>query len=278
MINICFSDITPANLRESKYILNKSGISTDIADNLLSITLQLDQGNIPDNGIGTERLNFLKQLHKDYIYGENVPSTYDGGFARSVNAIKKIEKGVADGEEFRIWYSEENSEYCAFCWLISFFEEINAKNKIVAIKLPSETMSTHGKYERRFSSASFSPEELLEHISKQNIVSKSLKNFHANQWTNAKKENASLRIVLHGNIVSVNDDFYDSAMMIEIDKYSGLISEGKLVSMCMVKLGLTDIFVGKRIEHMIKKGLFEVVSQPSISAPFYCKKIRKTDK
>ncbi len=278
MINICFSDMITANLRDAKYILNKNGVDTDIADNILFITLQLDQGNISDDVTGNERLKFLKQLHKDYIYGEDDTSIYDGGFARSVRAINEIKKGIEDGEEFRIWYSEENNEYCTFCWLISFFEENNAKNKVVAIKLPSETMSARGKYERRFSSACFSPEELIECISKQNIVSKSFKHFHVAQWSNAKKENTSLRVVLHGNIVSGNDDFYDSAIMIERDKYSGLISEGRLVGTCMAKLGLNDIFVGKRIEHMIKKGLFEVVSQPSISSPFYCKKIRKTDK
>ncbi|MBR5308332.1 MAG: DUF1835 domain-containing protein [Clostridia bacterium] len=273
MVNICFSDITYQYLREANYISEEKNAGIDFKK-IFSINLQLDNGKISDNGLGDERLDFIKKFHIGYIFGEETPATYDGGFKRYIRVVENLKVLIKNCEAFRIWYTEDNNEYCTFCWLISLFEQLNAQNNIYVVRLPSEH-SSGGKYERRYNSACFMPEELLELASTEVLLSETRKEFYVKQWIRAREENSNLRVVLYGNIVSVNEDFYDSAIVIEANKYDGIINEAQLVGNCASKIGLNDIFLGKRIEHMIEKGLFEVVSLPTISTPFYCKKIRK---
>ncbi|MBR6632969.1 MAG: DUF1835 domain-containing protein [Clostridia bacterium] len=274
MVNICFSDITRQLLRDAKYVSEEINISADL-NNTLAINLQLNLGKISDNGLGTERLNFIKNFHNGYIFGEENTDTYDGGFNRYIQAMEKLKISIKNDDDFRIWFTEDNSEYCSLCWLLSFLDQLDATNNIYVVKLPSEVSLSGRKYERRYNSSCFMPEELTELVSTEVILTESRKKFYVKQWIRAKEENTSLRLVLYGNIVSVKDDFYDSAIIVEAKKYNDVINEATLVGECMAKLGLDDIFVGKRIEHMIAEGIFEVVSAPTIGTPFYCKKIRK---
>lgn len=275
MINICFNDIACQYLREAKLISKDAIINVDL-DNIIAINLQLDYGSISDNGLGPERCGLLKKFHDGYVFGEEMPSTYDGGFKRYMHSLEKLKASIGKGETFRIWYTEDNCEYCNFCWLLSIFNELDAQNIIYVVRLPAEVTLPDGEYERKYNTSSFMPEELFELVSEQTVLSESRKNYYVEQWKRAVEENTNLRLVLYGNIVSVNEDFYDQAIMVEAEKYEEVINEAQLVGRCVARLGLTDLFVGKRIEYMIDKGIFEVVCLPATGTPFYCKKIKRT--
>jgi hypothetical protein len=275
MINIVFNDTIFGNLKHAKYIASKKGLSVDLDDNLLLINLQLSQGDISDNGIGHVRLDFLKHSWSGYLFGEDDLGLGDDQFKLSMKSVERIKEAISNGDEFRIWYSEENDEYCALCWLLSLFDELNAKNKILVIKFPSETELSDGKYMRCCGTGCFNPDELLEYVMKQKSMSESFKTFHIEQWRRAQKENMSLRVVLNGNIISASEDFYDSAIMVESNKLGEIINETQLVGMCVAKLCLSDDFVGKRIEYMINRGIFQVVNQPEKCTPFYRKTIKR---
>lgn len=275
MINICFSDVTRMNLREAKYISGEKGLDIDFGNDFLMIVLQLDQGDISDNGTGVVRKQFLTENQKGYIFGEDYSDFECAYFGYSMRTIEKIKEYIANGEQFRIWYSNGNNEFCSLCWLLSLFDELDAENNIFVVKVPSEVIVSKGKYKKYHSTGSFSPEELLEYAFEQKTVSKSFKSYHIKQWKRAQAENTNLRVSINDNIVSVSEDFYDSAIMVEAQSFGEVINEAQLVVKCASRLNLTDLFVGKRIEHMVEKGIFKAVSQPAYSAPFYCKKIKR---
>lgn len=83
------------------------------------------------------------------------------------------------------------------------------------------------------------------------------------KWNELKKENAPLRILLNGNITSVNEDFYDTFILHELTKEP--IEETLFIAHILEKYHfmISDLWMDYRIEKMIHEQKIIVVSQTS---------------
>ena len=273
MINVTFSDSLSGCLKMADYYAKESNNEIqDLKENLFSLYLNLDLGDISEEVFGEKRENdFVK------MFGNEAIPFMRKWFNSELKKIDKIEKLVVkQGHDIRIWYTEKSDEFCAFCWLLSMLDLWGVKNnKIFYVKLPQSILFANGKYETFTGSGMFDPEMLPRLVMTQQQLTDSYKSYHVKQWQKVKKENAEMRISLNKQLLSVNADFYDSIITSEIGKLADTFKQAEAIGNCLAKLWTSDSFVAWRIDEMIKKGLFEIIKEAPKGSAYYCRLLRK---
>ena len=208
MLEVVFCESTKKNLKRAKRSIAKSrgDILRKSADQIVVIDLQLDQGNISDNGLGNVRLEFLKQKRDHYLFGEEIDFG-EKSFNESMRSVEIIESSLRNDEIVRIWYGENSVEFCGFCWLISLIKSWNINSgKILYVKLPKYAFSTDGEYKKYYGSGSFDIEELSKYSLNIELLTDSFSQMHIDVWKNALSKNSHLRIYMNGNLLNVRED------------------------------------------------------------------------
>ena len=273
MINVTFSDSLSGSLKMADYYAKEQDRDVqDLSENIHSIYLNLSMGYIGSDELGEERRNeFIKINHDEkheIFYGE--------WFDKTRKIVANLEKLAKAGERIRIWYSEAPDELCAFSWMISLLDSWGIdEDKILHVKLPNSLLFYNGDYETYSSSAMFEPNELVQLVGSQKVLTKGYKEAKIKQWKKVKEENTQLRTVLNGQIVSVYEDFYDSVILIELKKLGDVFEEMKLIGHSIVKINATIEFVAGRIDEMIDKGILEIEQEAPINKEYYCRLLRK---
>ena len=95
-----------------------------------------------------------------------------------------------------------------------------------------------------------------------------------------QQENASLRAVLNGKLVSVPDSLYDIFILRELEKQEDEFNEAQLVGQVLGKyqLGIGDGWIALRLEQFIRDGLLIPVTAPEPDAPVYHRILKKIKK
>ena len=99
----------------------------------------------------------------------------------------------------------------------------------------------------------------------------------AAHWQALQAENAPLRAVLNGRLVSVPENIYDDFIIREIatedEKFQEVMIVGRVLG--KYQLGISDFWVAFRIEEMICAGKLEAVSAAPKDMPTYHRILRK---
>ena len=103
MVEVVFCETAKSNLKSAKrkIVKNRGDVLKKTDDQTVVVNLQLEQGNISDNGLGNERLEFLKQKKDYYLFGEKL----DVGeilFNESLQSIEIIKNALKNNEIVRI--------------------------------------------------------------------------------------------------------------------------------------------------------------------------------
>ena len=187
---------------------------------------------------------------------------------------------LAAGDSVRIWYSHNADEYCGLLWFCWKMREAGVPmDKVQAVKLPewyyaedSGTMlkwkdwgEVHTQYAGHLAkSARHLPEIFIRGC--------------ADAWEKLRQENAPLRAVVSGRVISVPEDFYDHLLYKAVDKLhaeKGEFTAGRLVAAVYhYQLGIPDSWQICRIKKMIEDGKLEVVKEDP-EGFFYAHKLRK---
>jgi hypothetical protein len=96
-------------------------------------------------------------------------------------------------------------------------------------------------------------------------------------WRELQEENAPLRAVLNGQLVSVSEDIYDAIILREIAEEGEIFQEARLIGRVLGKyqLGIGDAWVALRIEEIIHAGKLEVMSVVIEDMPIYHRMLKK---
>lgn len=91
-----------------------------------------------------------------------------------------------------------------------------------------------------------------------------------------EEENAPLRAIINGSLVSVPADFYDHFIRRELEKQEDPFMEARFIGHIMntYPFGIGDELLHQRIEAFIEKGLLQVVS-PAAEGTLYLRRILK---
>jgi hypothetical protein len=235
--------------------------------------LALSVGNISEMKLGSERQKVLEQLHSIFP-NDNIHQVAQEMLKRAKTNIKSVHDRAVAGEDIRIWYSNQPDEFCGVYWFMAQLIQIKDYcGNVYLVKLPEWDSEEKVKV----SWGEVAPGEWCQYLRFQVLASPTVcKNF-ASHWLTLQKENASLRAMLNGQLVSVSENIYDRYIINEItnevDKFQEAVVIGRVLG--KYQLGISDYWVALRIEEMIRDGKLEVVTNPTKDGPIYNRILKK---
>ncbi len=118
----------------------------------------------------------------------------------------RLKPFLEEGKQLRIWYSDSPEEICGFYHLCTYLK--NYDQDFYAVRLP-EVAEEEGKPVKIYGWNQASKEVIKAAAESARLLSKEEIRANAMEWEKLKKENAPLRAVINGKLVSVPEEFYD---------------------------------------------------------------------
>jgi len=239
--------------------------------------LALSIGDISENHPSIKRERTLERLYSFYPNGEGHQAV-QRTFINTNENLKAVRERTEKGDFLRIWYSNRPDEMCGLYW---FMEQLNQwevhSSQISIVKLPEWEADDKGNIVQRSGWNEVVPEEWHRCLALQKPIPPVFLQCCASHWYELQKENAPLRTVLNGQLVSVSEKLYDDFILREIAAEGEEFQEAMIIGRVLGKyqLGISDSLVAVRIEEMIHAGKFEIVSAVTQNMPSYRRVLKK---
>lgn len=240
---------------------------------IVSFSLLLSVGAIDEDGISSTRRSVLRSLYPECANDiEKIIEEAQQNLSVLMERAKK-------GEPIRVWSSNNPDETCGLYWLMEQLRPIGfEKLDITLVKLPEFQERPDGVIVQYVAWGEVEPYQfgrmalLGEHLSVNAI------RLMANRWKQLQQDNAPLRAVLNGRVVSAPASLYDSYILQEIAMQNQEFNEAIVVGNVIGKyqLGIGDGWIAQRIEQFIHDGLLEPVTQADQDSPSYRRILRKS--
>lgn len=166
-------------------------------------------------------------------------------------------KAIAKKEPLRIWYSENPRELCGLYYLCSLLKDYSAD--IYAVRVPERIKyKKERKYQLVYSTGQLDSDNAGRIVESAVKLTTGEIKMYAEEWESLKQENAPLRTVIAGKIVSVSEFFYDTTIWRYIPtepKAEERVFREALSAMPYIQQGWLTL----RIQKMIDNGHIEVV-------------------
>jgi len=239
-------------------------------------SLSLSIGELSGNGMDGRRRKVLEKLYSIYpdSEGENIAHEM---VRNAEGSLREACGKAAAGNGMRVWYSSQPDELCGLYWLMDRLDELGYQGKIFLVKLPEWEEREDGTVVQMTGWGEVGPGEWGKYLPLQQALSPALRRCFSLRWKELREENAPLRAVLNGRLISVQEDIYDGFIRREIDAGPEEFQEAMVIGRVLGKyrLGVGDALLAHRIEAMIAAGELEPVTQPSGKAPLYHRILRK---
>lgn len=196
----------------------------------------------------------------------------------AAEALEAVLARSAAGEAARLWYSDEPDEMCAFFWLLSRLESLGeARGPVSMVRLPRWEQREDGVLEEHQGWGDVPPEGWRKFLPLEEAASPVFVHAAALRWKELQEENAPLRAVVNGRLVSVPEDFYDSFLRRELARMPEEFREAGFIGSVLsrFRLGIGDGLAANRVEAMIRAGELEAVTQAAEGEPPYRRDLRK---
>ena len=134
--------------------------------------------------------------------------------------------------------------------------------QVSIIKLPKWEADEKGNIVQKNSWSEVATEEWQRYLSSQKTALPVFIQSSVSLWQELQAENAPLRAMLNGKLVSTSEKLYDDFILREIKAEGEEFQEAKIVGRVLGKyqLGIADSWVAFRIEEMIHDGKLEAVT------------------
>ena len=245
---------------------------------IYGFNLLLSIGDISENRPGIKRKHTLERLFSVYPNDEGRQAAKEI-FNRANEDLKTIYERAAAGEAFRIWYSNQPDDMCGLYWFMSLLNQWNVHDgQVLIVKLPEWESEENGNVGQKNSWAEVAPEVWHQYLVFQKTVLSVFIQSCASHWQELQAENAPLRAVLNGQLVSMSEKLYDDFILLEIKTEDEEFQEAMIVGRVLGKyqLGICDSWVALRIENMIRAGKLEVLNAGDKDIPIYHRVLKKS--
>ena len=245
---------------------------------VFGFNLTLSVGDITENEPGLLRQDVFEWLCS--IYPDDVrQGAVSNLMQSSKDALYSVRNRAASGEDIRIWYSDNPDEMCGLYWLMEQLVRLDTPlGQIYLVKLPDLMFdSCSDNIEKKNAWGDVAPDEWHRYISLQRTAPTRYQQACASHWRTLQIENAPLRAVLNGQLVSVPETLYDEFVTREIDAEDEEFHEAMIIGRVLGKynFGIGDSWVALRIEDMIHAGTLEAVTDADKDMPIYHRKLKK---
>lgn len=239
--------------------------------------LALSVGNISENTLGSGRQQVLAQLYSIYPNNEEHQAAQDRLQRANVN-LQAVYDRAATGEALRIWYSNKPDELCGLYWVLAQLNQLKERcGQVYLVKLPDWEADENDNVVRKAGWGEVAAGEWHRYLALQKSATMVFCQSCASHWRALQKENAPLRAMLNGQLVSAPETFYDDFIIREIAEEGDEFQEAMIVGRVLLKyhLGISDSWVALRIEEMILARKLEPVSELIEDSPIYHRILKK---
>ena len=236
---------------------------------VVCIGFNLDIGDIA-GGIDSEaRKNVFKKVFGSVTFEDNEIERY---FNSQREDFEKLLINAKSGEPIRVWKSNTPYSACAFAFLCDALRNIECKINTISLpeywKISDNTIQSYADW------TEILPGHFHRFLTLEREISNNEKRMQSSLWNDLRAENAPLRALVNGKLISVPEDFYDHIIIKNIPDQEFVMA--KLIGTILGKypLGVGDGWYALRIKKMIADGELEIVADKDASHP-YGKILRK---
>ncbi len=247
------------------------------ATDIYGFNLVLSVGDISENQPGIKRKQTLEHLYSIYPNDEGRQAAEEI-LKRANEDLKTVRERTAAGEPLRIWYSNQPDEMCGLYWFMGQLNQWKLNGgQVFIVKLPEWEADKKGNSVRKNSWGEVAPEEWHRYLALQKPVLPVFIQSYASHWQELQAENAPLRAMLNGHLVSTSEKLYDDFILHEIAAEGEEFQEAMIVGRVIGKyqLGIGDSWIALRIEEMIHAGKLKAVTAGTQNMPIYHRVLKK---
>lgn len=226
-----------------------------------------------------QRSKTLERLFK--IYPQKVRGASKDIISSAQKNLTNLMSRVKAKEEIRIWTSNSPNEYCGLCWIMFVLETSGFPvPKITVVPLPELPFAPDGKPVLYSCWGQVPPEHWGYLSSFEKAADEHCTSFLSSCWKKLQRENAPLRLVINGRLMSAPESALDFYILREISKVQSVFNEAEVVGKTLSELnaGISDAFIALRIEDFISRGILKGEASQNSDAPLYHRMLSKTDK
>lgn len=242
-------------------------------NDVLCFSSPFSMGEIDEDGIGEKRRETLLRLCR----GDDGKRAEDL-FEKDEESLFALIRRAKNAEPVRVWSGETPDEVCGAYFIIEQLSRIGpGKPDVSLVKLPEFYERADGTAVRYIGFGEVEPELFGEFVKKGRKLPYNIIIHMAEHWRALRKENASLRAVINGMLVSVSENIYDKYILGEIALQPSEFCEASVIGSVISKyqFGIGDDFIAHRIEKFIGDGTLDFTGNKSGSGSVYKRILRK---
>ena len=268
MIEIVFSNSARGSLMQGK-----SMESAQNRKDIYAFELALSVGDISEDIPGPRRQAVLEDLLTVAILEEKPRAAQN--VADAWETLHHIQVRYSQGEDLRIWYSDNPDDRCGLTWLLSHLDG-QGGGKVWLVKLPDWRAREDGVLVQYRGWGEVEPEVWMDLVDGQDEAPSVLFRACRQEWKALQKENAPLRAVVNGCLMGVPETFYDHILQWALDRQSEEFSIGHLLGMALSRqTGVGDGWFALRAEEWIRAGVLVVTKEAPKGEIRYRRILRK---
>lgn len=227
------------------------------SNEVIGISLSLDIGDISKGVTSGERKKILFKLLKTPFSNDEEEKSLEMQWQEKLNDLQMLKNLAQNGEHIRIWYSDAPYSICGFYFINSILENYNCS--VSAIKLPKYEIKKKDTVVSYSSWGEINAGKFYKFLPLETNISKTEQRFFASRWKELQRENTLIRAVVNGELTSVNEDFYDYFIRINLPDTEFVVARLIGQVLATYQFGIGDWWIGQRIRNMIAKEELEIV-------------------
>lgn len=267
MLEVVFSD----SAKGSMSMAIKQDKENFYKHDVVEIGCNMDIGDISGEFDGDERKKEFVRVFSSVKFKDEEIEQF---FKMQRDDYEKLIQCAQSGESIRVWKSNAAFSACAYAFVCYTLKDIDCD--IREVTLPEFFEISRDTIKQCADWSEIAPDEFKYFLHLEKTVSDTEKKYQSNIWDSLKKENAPLRAVVNGKLISVCEDFYDHFIIKSIPKGDFVIARLIGTVLGNYPLGVGDGWYSLRINKMIEENKLEVVNNSDKSHP-YGAVLRKRD-
>lgn len=269
MLEVVFSDSTKGSMKMAKNYYKEKMFDKNLHD-VAFIGYALDIGDILSGFDSIKRQVFFQKICSQFNFRIDEQEQF---FQNQRIDMGKLLKAANNGTPIRIWVSDSPYTICGFHFICHMLKDVDCELSVV--HLPKYVQISEEKIISYSDWAEIEPNKFNKFLYLEKHISPLEKQIYSSHWYNLMNENALLRAVVNGELISVPENFYDHIIIDNIPDEDFIMASLIGTVLGKHKLGLNDCWVALRIERMIEEQKLIIIGDKGKSYS-YGKILRKT--
>ena len=233
------------------------------SQDVVYIGFALDIGDISGEFDGIERQNVFQKVWGRFNFDDNEQEQF---FHNQRKDMEKLLSAAINGTPIRIWKSNTPYSTCGFYFICNILRNIDCEINVVS--LPEYRQGPENEIVIYRDWGQIQSGKFYQFLTLERQLSQSEKRMFSNRWCDLVRENAPLRAIVNGKLISVPEDYYDYIITKNIPDDDFLMARliGKIMG--NYDLGVSDSWYALRIDKMIEEKKLIIVENKDISHPY----------